>query len=630
MNGPDDFIIGHGLQEMLALINNAEHCRLTITLHPGKSPEAVDAAEDMLVARAESLRMFQRGGEIVRVITLVEPKHSNGLRRKEGTVQLAPLRAVALAEILDRNITWQKEKASKHGLQSVRIDCRSKIAASYLSRVGSWRLPVLTGINSAPIMRPDGNVVGRAGYDPATGLLLTEDWSGDFNRTPTREEAVEALAALEEPYSEFPFVSDADKSVLLAGILTALQRRLLDSAPLFGFSAPSQRTGKSLLAGSVAIIATGKPAPAMAVSGDAEELRKAVFAALREGHNVVNLDDIERPLLSPHLSRAITQSEYSDRILGESKLVRFPTNLLWTATGNNLSFRGDLAVRALVTHLDAQMERPEERAFIIPDLKQYIADHRRKFTVGGLTVLRAYAVAGRPDQGLQPWGGFDEWSRTVRSSLIWLGKADPCITRQQVIEDDPDREQAAALLSAWDRATGDDCIRVSELVVRADSNTELRASLLPVAADRKGSATVEPGRVGWWCRDWCGQVVGGLSVVRGKDYGKSATWRVVRSRKFGISGIRGVANTSPKISVGVQDSLPYCEPDSNRAATNPTNPTIPKIDSGEPGHADDKVKLSVGEVAKDVFITRPTNRVNTSEISRDGDTEAPTKGWEAL
>ena len=146
---------------------------------------------------------------------------------------------------------------------------------AYLSRLGFWRLPVLTGIVSAPVMRCDGTILHRAGYDPQTGLFLTDDWP-ELAGSPSGADALAALGRLQQPFSEFPFVGPEDRSVLIAAVLTAIQRRLLSSAPLFAFSAPTQRTGKSLLAECVAIIGTGKEAPAMAASSDREELRKAV------------------------------------------------------------------------------------------------------------------------------------------------------------------------------------------------------------------------------------------------------------------------------------------------------------------------------------------------------------------
>jgi hypothetical protein len=42
---------------------------------------------------------------------------------------------------------------------------------------------------------------------------------------------------------EFSFVDEAARAVLLAAIITAIQRRLLDYAPLFGFDASGQRGG---------------------------------------------------------------------------------------------------------------------------------------------------------------------------------------------------------------------------------------------------------------------------------------------------------------------------------------------------------------------------------------------------
>lgn len=70
-------------------------------------------------------------------------------------------------------------------------------------------------------------------------------------------------------------------------------------------------------------------------------------------------------------------------------------------------------------------------------------ENRAKLVVAGLTVLRAYHVAGRPDQGLPVFGRFEEWSDWVRSSLVWLGMANPCITRKRAEEVDPVPQRTA-------------------------------------------------------------------------------------------------------------------------------------------------------------------------------------------
>lgn len=547
----------------------------TITLSPGESPRAVDEAEKALLDHGENLRIFQRSGEVVRVATLEEMKQGNGLSRKAGTVQLAPVGTVALTETFDRLIQWQRSHTTKEGIKTVRVDCPGKIAAAYLSRVGSWALPPLTGVISAPIMRSDGSILSRSGYDDATGLYLTEDW-GELDGNPNRSDALAALQTLKEPFQQFPFVASEDLSVLIAAILTALERRLLESAPLFASSAPTQRTGKTLTMESVAIIATGRAAPAMAVSGDREEMRKAVAAALREGHSIVNLDNIEHPLSSPDLSRAITQPEYRDRLLGETRILRLPTNVVWTATGNNLAFRGDLAVRALVCRLDARVERPEERQFTIRNLKGYILEHRRELVTAALTILRAYVVAGRPEQSLKPWSGFDEWSRTIRAPLAWLEMADPCAGRQHVIEDDPDREQASALLSAWRSVVGNDAVQLANVIRCADENVSLKNALLGVATDKSDGSKVDPRHLAWWCRTWRDRVVAGLCIAKGSDYGKSARWSVEDRSVSGVSGISGVKSPPAEKEKRDQNSLPRSVRYFQQVGNNPNNPTDPK------------------------------------------------------
>jgi hypothetical protein len=175
------------------------------------------------------------------------------------------------------------------------------------------------------MMRPDGSILSTPGYDEATGLFLCADehWP-ETPDAPTRADAEAGLRALLEPFAEFPFVDDAGRTVLIAAILTALQRRLLESAPLFGFDAPAQRTGKSLLAEAVGIIAAGRRPAAMTAAADRDEFRKAITAVLRGGHLIVIFDNVMHPLGSPDLAKALTQSEYADRLLGATELLQLP------------------------------------------------------------------------------------------------------------------------------------------------------------------------------------------------------------------------------------------------------------------------------------------------------------------
>jgi len=517
---------------------DAEGERPEILLTPGRQPEIVDAAERVLVAHAPALRIFQRAGEVVRVVCLDKEVDRGGLRRPAGNVQLAPVSPINLQEILDRLITWMRPDPQTGDKPA---DCPARIAATYLARIGEWKLPPLTGVIEAPIMRPDGSILGAPGYDPPTGLFLQSDhdWPAVPDR-PTREDALAALRELLEPFSQFPFVDEPARAVFVAGILTALQRRLLESAPLFAFDAPTQRSGKSLLAESLGIFATGRKPAAVGVPREAEEFRKAITSALRENQAHVNLDNVTRPLDSPDLARAITQSEYADRLLGVNRLLRLPTNVLWTATGNNLAFLGDLPTRALVSRIDPQVERPEERQFAIADLPAHLREHRKRLVAAALTILRAYHVAGQPRQSVRPWGGFDQWSREVREALVWLGLADPCATREQIVANDPERELTAEVLRAWSAAFGNKAVLVREVIAAAGDggHEELRQALLAIAARRDDSQQIDARRLGAWLASKKDRVVDGLRLTSAHKVRHAQAWRV--------NGVSCVSSVSSK------------------------------------------------------------------------------------
>ncbi|MGO9450968.1 MAG: DUF3854 domain-containing protein [Candidatus Binataceae bacterium] len=542
--------------------------RPEILILPGRVPEIVDQATSVLVANASRLKMFQRGNEIVRVVALDRESERAGLRRPTGTVQLAAVTAVGLQETLERLISWTKPDRD----DAKPADCPPRVAQTYLDRIGAWNLPVLTGVIEAPIMRLDGSIVSAPGYDESTGLFLYADADlPTIPEQPTRADAEAALSELITPFAEFPFVDEATRSVLIAAIITAIQRRLLESAPLFGFDAPGQRSGKSLLAEAVGIIATGRKPPSTGVARTDDELRKAITSALREGQAIVNLDNITRPLDSPDLARAITQFEYSDRLLGVNKLLRLRTNLLWTATGNNLTFKGDMPSRALLCRIDAKMERPEERVFEIPDLPVHLMANRKRLVVAALTILRAYHVAGRPGQNARPWGGFDHWSGEVRKPLLWLGLPDPCQTRERIIVNDPERDCALSILSDWRDAFSDRAVLVAEVI--GEAGPKLRESLLMVAGDRTEPGKIDGRRLGAWCRSIEDRIFGDFQLSRDGSVRRATIWRVscvssVSSKPADQNGPKHAHSDAP----GSQAPESVCaSPSLDRHETNSSN-----------------------------------------------------------
>jgi putative DNA primase/helicase len=487
----------------------------TITFSTGNLSLASDHAEEVLL-RNPQLEYFQRGSELVRLVTLPVEISDNHLHRAGGSMIIQELTHAALRETLDRLILWKKLKPSG----PVVTDCPKTIPDFLLSR-STWQLPVLRGIITTPVLKADGTVLSAPGFDHATGLYLASDETWTIPESPTQDDAVKALLELVKPFNQFPFVSESDRAVHAAAILTGIQRSMLSSAPLFGFTSPTQRTGKSLLAESVGLIVSGHAPAATATSSEPEEFRKTLAAILREGHGLVNLDNLVRPLGSPFLAAVLTQGSYSDRVLGSTETLHLPTRVLFLANGNNLSFKGDMTVRSLLCRIDSCKERPEERVFEISNLSEYLLGHRPRLVGAALTILLAYFRAGRPNQGLRPWGGFDQWSDEIRSALVWCGGEDPARTRDEIRDDDSELETALAILSSLHRIFGNYPFILKDAVDHPD--THLQDALRQVA--RKGA--IDSRALGYWCRKFRDRPVHGFVLRRREEeVHNTATWAV--------------------------------------------------------------------------------------------------------
>ncbi|KAA0249821.1 MAG: hypothetical protein EDX89_23530 [Acidobacteria bacterium] len=541
-----------------AVQQDPANVRPSIHLEPGQLPRVVDEAEEALLnAKGEGL--FQRGGVLVRLIRTEAESARRGLRRHAGALLIKPTETPYLVERLTAAATWLRYDKRSQGW--IACDCPERMAATLAAR-GTWRLRNLTGVVEAPTLRADGSVLDLPGYDEVTGLFY-DPGATAFPRLkarPTREDALEGLRAFQAVLSGFPFVDQpedgrpgSDLAAAVAAILTALVRRSLRSAPLFAFRAPKMGSGKSLLADVVSMVAAGRPCAVMSLGGDANEERKRWLSVLLEGEPVVCIDNVERPLGGSTLCSILTQETYKDRILGMSRTVSVSTAVTLLCTGNNLVFDGDLTTRVIPCDLDPGVERPEERQFEV-NLYRHVPQHRGELVVAGLTILRAYVVAGRPAQPIPTFGRFEEWSDLVRSALVWLGTADPCAGRARIEEQDPTRQRLGQLLTAWKEALPGRHATVAEAIRLAEGDTQgdgpasgsaasrLRDALLAVAADRGGR--INPRYVGSFLVHHARRIEGGLRFERGSSRANVATWGVSEVAAEGVPRVSRVCSSA--------------------------------------------------------------------------------------
>ena len=409
----------------------------------GKVPEAVDRMEELLLKAG--VQIYSRAGALVRPV-IDEVPAAKG--RMTTVARMSPLVAVSLADMVARIMRVQRfDWRAEDWLD---INPPGEMTLTLLAREGQWRVPPVAGIITTPTLRPDGSLLTAAGYDPATRLYLAHDPGfsmPDLMERPDRNEAIAALGFIEALLAGFPFVGPVDRAVALSGILTALVRGVLPTAPLHAIRAHSPGTGKSFLVDLAAVIATGRRCPVIAAGKTEEETEKRLGALLRDAVPVVSIDNVNGELGGDMLCQLTERPLVRVRILGKSEAPELECRSTTFATGNNLVLAGDMTRRAVLCSLDAEIDRPELRDFSFNPLDRVMAN-RGAYVAAALTVIRAYQVAGSPTV-CGPLGSYEDWSAMVRSPLVWLGHADPVVSMETAREEDPELSAIRELFEHW-------------------------------------------------------------------------------------------------------------------------------------------------------------------------------------
>lgn len=289
---------------------------------------------------------------------------------------------------------------------------------------GEWsHVRPIVGVVGYPFLRPDWTIC-TSGYDEATRVLCTNTEILSVSEAPSKDEALEALALLREPFCDVCFSDPIAESAAISFLLTLIARYAIGNAPLFVFDANIERSGKTLLATTLAGIAIGREVGTAALSTHEDEIRKALFSIARAGSPLSIFDNIKGRIESAALEAAITSGVVSDRILGESEIVELPCKSVFAITSNNATLSTDLIKRSIAIRLHSPEERPEHRQGFRYRLPAVAIDARKDLLAAAFTILRAYDVAGRPTQ-LPALGSFTDWTQTVAAPLVWLGMPNP-------------------------------------------------------------------------------------------------------------------------------------------------------------------------------------------------------------
>lgn len=452
--------------------------------------------------------------------------------RMTKVARLAEVTAITLVDHMCRVAKF--EKYDGRAKKFVPTNAPREVAEMILSRDGEWHLRRIVGVVTTPTLRPDGSILSEPGYDPATRLVLIDPPAmPSMPEQPRRDDALAALDLLNGLLAEFSFVDEASRSVALSELITPVVRGALTVAPMHVNTAPEAGSGKSYIVDIASAIASGHPCPVIAAGRTEEETEKRLGAQLMKGQSLISIDNLNGDLSGDALCQYIERPVFDIRVLGLSKDVRVESRATLFATGNNIKVVGDIVRRTILCSLDTGMERPETKQFKDDPVKTVLAD-RGLYIAAALTVVRAYTIAGCPGT-LPVLQSFGDWSRMVRSALVWLGRADPVVTMEKARADDPERSRLRQIVAAWYEAAGvGNPLTTGALIELAESKThtggfklvhqDLRDALRLVASP-PGRVDIDALRLGKWLGQQSGRIVGDLKIERDEDrHAKKPVW----------------------------------------------------------------------------------------------------------
>ena len=551
------------------------------------------------LARRCAESVYARGEVLSRVIQAQEPG-KDGIQRGSAP-RIVRLPDSILRERLDEAARWTREKRNRQGEIVQREEWCPRAVVEAIRDRATWPgIRPLLGVVTAPTLRPDGSVLDRPGYDPATGLIYAPAREyPDIPEHPDERQVGEAYRELVVPFREFPLSTPADEAAVAALMLQIACRFAIEGpVPFTAVIAPEFGSGKTLLAHAATRAMTGHGPDEMAPVGgrksDGEaEMRKRLTTVVMEAPRVALLDNVPdgSTLESPSMAALLTCVHWTDRVLGQNRKVTLPHRVVWVATGNNIRLAGDLGRRSISIQIEPGVERPSLRTFEVPEAewRERIREEHPRLLVAALTVMRGFQVAGRPAHGRPALGMFTAWDGLIRAAVVWAhrlagGEADPLDTQARLVTEAPDREVLETLLSEWRLQFADGTTTAADAIRRAQVVDTFHDAIVAVGADVKGKPDAR--RLGYYLRKTAGRVIHGLSFERRGERSGVAKWGV-RAVAGGRDTHEEGGRTGSRGSVRTPSHYVYARggPAGARAESgcqsSPSSPSSPEVDPAE-------------------------------------------------
>lgn len=335
--------------------------------------------------------------------------------------------------------------------------------------LASWPgIPPLAGIVTAPTFAADKTICTEPGYNTATGLYYHSNGLILGDTSPTPENVIKAKNLIfNDLLVDFPFDDECSKAHAVAILLLPFVRPMIAGAtPLHLIDAPTEGTGKGLLADVLTIPFAPNGPALMTAAKSEEEWSKRITAILTTAKSHILIDNIAGKLNSETLAAAITAPFWTDRVLGTNdRMVTLPVKNVWLATANNPSLSAELTSRTVRIRLDAKVERPRHQrsGFKHERLREWARANRGRLTTAALVLIRNWV-----DQWALPgeaqMGSFEDYAAIIGGILTaadipgFLGNV------AEMYDDlDAERDVWAGFCEQWYTTYGDKSVGINEL-----------------------------------------------------------------------------------------------------------------------------------------------------------------------
>jgi hypothetical protein len=428
---------------------------------------------------------------------------------------------------------------------------------------GEWAdVRKVSGISVMPIVRQDGTLATKIGYDEGTTYVIDTD--PDLRTLPITEEPDEAeveLARLtiEELYDAFPWDPDqfpeASRANAIGLLLTTHLRRTFPSmlVPLHAVSAHAQGSGKTLVAGDLPGDFGGGGRSLLTYDPIEYQLRTRLTSEMQgQGTGVLCYDNVAPGTVfdSPFIAAVLTSETYDDRLLGgNAKLVVQQSRTL-SVTGNQLQLGRDMAARSVISWLNPDTPRPEKRKFPVRlDDKASRYRERPRVVSAILTLILAWVQDGCPRADAPAeMRQFTQWAERMGGLLEFAGVNGHLANASLLVSADDTAVRMGVLLHLLhDRyGTGDwtSAWAAQAISERPELDSELPAWLeKAIERDEYGYLAAAPegltaksmkavtSKIGYACRNHVGTYYDGLKIERvGTAHTKVTTWKISEGR----------------------------------------------------------------------------------------------------